>query len=211
MKTERESRIELAEICRLMYQKDLISSTDGNVSVKLKNDRLLITPSGIHKGFLKPADVIVTDMQGKKISGSRNASQEILMHIEAYNTRPDINSVIHAHPIYCIAFTLAGLDLGSDFLPEVVLSVGRIPIVPYSTPTSSEVAEKIREYIATYDAMILDRHGSLTVGKTVFDAFNMLERMEHVAKVMCFARQLGPVQHLSPAQLEKLQALLPAN
>lgn len=208
MKTEREHRIELVEICRRMYEKNFITSTDGNVSIRLKNDRLLITPSGVHKGFLTPDQLILTDLNGKKISGKYNASLEIQMHVGVYSVRKDVWAVVHAHPIHCIAFTLAGLELGKDHLPEVVLSVGEIPIVPYTTPTSYEVPEKIQEYIKTKDALILDRHGSLTVGKDLQDAYNKLERIEHVAQVMFVARQLGPVKHLSSSQLHQLMQIL---
>lgn len=208
MKTQREYRQEIVEICRLMYQKNLITSTDGNVSVRYQEDRLLITPSGVHKGFLKPEDLIVTDIQGNKISGNRSASAEIQMHIGVYEERKDIRAVLHAHPIYCIAFTLTGITLGRDYLPEVILSVGEIPIVPYTTPTSYEVPEKIREYIKSYDAVILDRHGALTIGKDLFNAFCKLERMEHVAQTMFAARQLGPLRHLSSDQLQKLKTIV---
>jgi len=208
VKTEREYRKELAEVCQRMYEKNFISSTDGNVSVRVHPQRLLITPSGIHKGFLKPEQLIVTDLKGKKISGTGRASQEIQMHLEVYEQRPDIFAVVHAHPIFCIAHTLVGLDLGKDHLPEVILSVGEIPIVPYTTPTSYEVPEKIRNFIQRHDALILDRHGALCLGKDLWDAFNKLERMEHVAQVMFVARQLGPVRHLSSEQLQKLTPLV---
>ena len=208
MKTERQFRIELAQVCRWMYEKNLISSTDGNVSVKLNDHRMLITPSGVNKGFLKPEDFIVTDLNGKKLSGSKNPSQEISMHVKVYAQRKDIYAVVHAHPIHCIAFTLAGKNLGEDYLPEVVLSVGKIPIVPYTTPTTNEVGQGIESYIQKYNAMILDRHGALTLGKTLLDAFNNLERMEHVAHVMFVAHQLGPLKHLREDELQKLHQLL---
>lgn len=207
MKTQREHRQEMVEICRLMYEKNLITSTDGNVSVRYQRDRFLITPSGVHKGFLKAEDLIVADLQGNKISGTRKASLEIQMHVAVYEQREDVTAVVHAHPVHCIAFTLSGLNLGKDYLPEVVLSVGEIPIVPYTTPTSYEVPEKIKDYIKTYEAVILDRHGALTLGKNLFDAFCKLERMEHVAQTMFIARQLGPLQRLSDQQLQTLMAM----
>ena len=182
----------------------LITSTDGNVSVRTGKDRFLITPSGAHKGFLKPQDLIVSDASGNKISGSGRASKEIQMHVAVYRTREDIAAVVHAHPIHCIAFTLAGLNLGGDYLPEVVLSVGEIPVVPYSTPTSDEVPERIQSFIQRHDAVILDRHGALTLGKDLFDAFCKLERVEHVAHTMFVARQLGPLKQLSSDQMDKL-------
>lgn len=207
MKTQREYRQEVVRICRLMYEKNLITSTDGNVSVRYQRDRFLITPSGVHKGFLKAEDLIVADLRGNKISGTRKASLEIQMHVAVYEQREDVTAVVHAHPVHCIAFTLSGLNLGKDYLPEVILSVGEIPIVPYTTPTSYEVPEKIKNYIKTYEAVILDRHGALTLGKNLFDAFCKLERMEHVAQTMFIARQLGPLQRLSDEQLQTLMAM----
>lgn len=208
MKTQRELRQELVETCRWMYEKNFITSTDGNVSVRYRENQILITPSGVHKGFLKPEDLIVTDLQGNKISGNRKASQEIAMHTAVYEMRRDIMAVVHAHPVHCIAFTLAGLNLGKNYLPEVILSVGEIPIVPYTTPTSAEVPQKIKEFILHYEALILDRHGALTIGKNLFEAYCKLERMEHVAQTLFVARQLGPIQHLSSEELQKLQRLL---
>lgn len=208
MKTEREWRVDLAKICGLMYAKNLITSTDGNISVRYREDRLLITPSGVHKGFLTPDQFVVTDLSGKVLSGKSKASQEIYMHLAVYRERPDVMAVIHAHPIHCIAFTLTGLDFGKTHLPEVILSVGEIPIVPYTTPTTQEVPDMISSYIRSKDALILDRHGSLTVGKDLWDAFNKLERIEHVAQVMFVARQLGPIKHLSSDQLQSLGKIL---
>ena len=208
MKTQREIRQEMTAICHQMYAKNLITSTDGNISVRVGENKMLITPSGIHKGFIKLDDFVLTDLNGNLLQGTRRASQEISMHVGAYQSRPDIGAVIHAHPVHCIAFTMAGVSLGEDYLPEVILSVGKIPIVPYTTPTTDEVPAQIKSYLHNYNAMILDRHGSLTVGKSLQEAYNLLERIEHVAQTVFLARQLGPIKRLQPHELSKLQALL---
>ena len=207
MENERAYRQEIVEICRLLYEKNLMSSTDGNVSVRVDKDHLLITPSGVHKGFLKPEELILTDMKGERVSGTGRPSQEILMHLCSYQERPEIRAVLHAHPVHCIAMTLAGMDLRGNYLPEVILSVGEIPVIPYTTPTTEEVPRMIREYVRKYDAMILDRHGALTIGKNLMEAFCKMERLEHVAQTVVIAKQLGNLKPLTAEELQKLKQM----
>lgn len=201
---ERQARKDIVEVCKRIHSRGWISSTDGNVSVKLGRDRILTTPSGIHKGFMEERDLVVTNLEGKLLTGSRNPSSEIQMHLTCYRQRPEINAVVHAHPTLCIAFSLAGITLAKCLLPEVVFTLGSIPTANYSTPTTDEVPKSIEGLIRDYDAVILERHGSLTVGKTVFDAYNTLERMEHVAEITHKAKQLGEVHPLGKAELDKL-------
>ncbi|MBF0276079.1 MAG: class II aldolase/adducin family protein [Nitrospinae bacterium] len=201
---EREARKNIVDICKRIHERGWISSTDGNVSMKLGRDRILTTPSGIHKGFMTESDLVVTDMKGKLLSGSRKPSSELMMHITCYEQRPEINAVVHAHPTLCIAFSLAGVTLAKCLLPEVVFTLGSIPTAGYSTPTTNEVPKSIETLIQDYDGVILERHGSLTVGKTIFEAYNTLERMEHVAEITHKARQLGEVHPLNEEQMNKL-------
>jgi len=201
---ERQARKDIVEVCKRIHRRGWISSTDGNVSMKLGRDRILTTPSGIHKGFMEERDLVVTDMKGKLLTGSRKPSSEIQMHLTCYRERPDISAVVHAHPTLCIAFSLAGITLAKCLLPEVVFTLGSIPTANYSTPTTDEVPKSIEGLIKDYDAVILERHGSLTVGNTVFDAYNTLERMEHVAEITHKARQLGEVHPLGEDELDKL-------
>lgn len=205
IKNEEEHRRDIVQICRRIYAKGWIAASDGNVSVRLPRGRILATPTKLHKGFISEGDLTVIDMQGKQISGKYGPSSEIMMHLECYKLRPEIMAVVHAHPTYCVAFSLAGLSLAKCMLPEVVFTLGSIPTAPYSTPTTEEVPRSIEEYIKDFDAMILERHGSLTVGKDVYEAYNLLERIEHVAEITHAARQLGDVHPLSPQQIEKLQ------
>ena len=199
-----KARNDLIHFCSLMYQKDLISSTDGNSSIKVSEDRILITPSGLHKGFLKEDDLVVCDLQGKKVSGKNKPSSEINTHLSVYRQRPDVLAVVHAHPPTCIAFTVAGLELETEALPEVILALGKVPIVPYSTPSSQDSGYAIQGIIENYDALILSHHGTVTVGKTLFQAFDRLEKLEHAARVLYLAHQLGGVKKLSKDEVLKL-------
>ncbi len=206
MISEREARKQIVEVGRWLYEKDLIVATDGNLSVKL-NNRIIATPSGVSKGFLKENELVVVDLEGNKITGSGKPSTELKMHLEVYKVRPDVQAVVHAHPPKCTAFTIAGVPLTQCVMPEVVVSLGAIPTAPYATPSTDEVVLSIREPIQQTDAVMLDRHGSLTVGDTIYTAYRKLEKMEHAAEVMMYARMLGGVQTLSTNEVDKLMAL----
>jgi L-fuculose-phosphate aldolase len=204
---ERAARRDIVAVCRRIYERGWIAATDGNVSVLLGPDRVLATPTGINKGTMSEDDLIVVDRQGKTISGTRKPSSELLMHLAAYDERPDVKAVVHAHPTNCIAFSLAGVSLAQCLLPEIVFTFGSIPTTAYTTPTTDEVPKEIRKWLRDFDAMILDRHGSLTVGPDVHVAYDKLERMEHVAEITFRARQLGPIRPLPPEQIARLQAV----
>jgi L-fuculose-phosphate aldolase len=195
------------EVIRRVYARGWIAATDGNVSVLLSPDRVLATPTGINKGSMTEEDLIVVDRQGARVSGTRAPSSELRMHLATYDERPDVRAVVHAHPTNCIAFSLAGVSLAQCLLPEIVFTFGSIPTTAYTTPTTEEVPREIRRWVRDFDAMILDRHGSLTVGADVFAAYDKLERMEHVAEITFRARQLGPIRPLTPAQIGHLQAV----
>lgn len=207
MSTEREARRDIVDVCRQIYARGWITATDGNVSVLLGPDRVLATPTAINKGKMTEDDLIVVDRKGAVVSGTRKPSSELRMHLAAYDERPDVRAVVHAHPTNCIAFSLAGVSLAQCLLPEIVFTFGSIPTTAYTTPTTEEVPNEIRKWLRDFDAMILDRHGSLTVGADVHAAYDKLERMEHVAEITFRARQLGPIKPLSPEQIRKLQAV----
>lgn len=207
MSTEREARRDIVEVCRQIYARGWITATDGNVSVLLGPDRVLATPTAINKGKMTEDDLLVVDRRGGVITGSRKPSSELRMHLAAYDERPDVRAVVHAHPTNCIAFSLAGVSLAQCLLPEIVFTFGSIPTTAYTTPTTEEVPDEIRKWVRDFDAMILDRHGSLTLGADVFAAYDKLERMEHVAEITFRARQLGPLRPLAPEQIDKLQAV----
>jgi L-fuculose-phosphate aldolase len=205
--SEAEARRQIVEVCRRVYARGWITATDGNVSVLLSQDRVLATPTNVNKGTLGEDDLIIVDRAGTKISGTRPPSSELRMHLAAYDERPDVRGVVHAHPTNCIAFSLAGVSLAQCLLPEIVFTFGSIPTTAYTTPTTEEVPREVKKWLRDFDAMILDRHGSLTVGADVFAAYDKLERMEHVAEITFRARMLGPIRPLSPAQVEQLRGV----
>ena len=207
---EAELRAEVVRISRLMWEKGFVAASDGNVSARLGRDRLLATPSGHSKGFLSTADVVLCDLEGRPVrssyqSGSkREPSSEILLHLAVYRHRADVRAVVHAHPPTAIAFSIAGISLAQCVLPEVVVNLGTVPTTAYATPSSLEGPQVIRDLIRDHDALILDRHGTVTVGETLFEAYMKLEKVEHLAKVTLAARQLGRVGLLPPEEVQKL-------
>lgn len=209
-RTEQAWREEIVRVCRLMHERGYVTATDGNVSVRLSRNRILSTPSGFSKGFLTPEQLVVTDLKGRKIPSHEPASRdlkptsELLMHLEAYRQRPDIGAVIHAHPPICVALSIAGISLAKCLLPEVVVTLGLIPTTEYATPSSAEGPRVIRDLIVNHDALILQRHGTLTVGKDPFDAYLKLEKVEHLAYVTLILRQLGRETPLPPEEVAKL-------
>jgi L-fuculose-phosphate aldolase len=206
MHTQQQLKEDIVRICRMLHRKNYLAATDGNVSVRL-GDRVLITPSGINKGLMEAYQVITVDLTGRVLTGEGDPTSEIRMHLLAYELRPDIAAVVHAHLPYATACTLAGIDLLEPILPEVVITLGGIPTAPYATPGTAEVPEAIRGIIQEYDALLLSRHGAMTVGPDVMDAYNKMEKLEHTARVVLAARLQGPLPPLPPAEVEKLRRL----
>lgn len=211
--TEGSARQEIVRVCRLLWERGYVTATDGNVSVRLGPDRLLATPSGLSKGFLTAEQLVLTDLNGVPLPDSEQTapglrpSSELRMHCAAYRERPDIAAVVHAHPPIATACTVAGVSLAEGVLPEVVVNLGAIPMARYATPSSAEGPEVIRELIADHDALLLDHHGSLTVGQTAFEAYLKLEKVENAAQVYLAARQLGAVRALPPEEMCHLLAI----
>jgi L-fuculose-phosphate aldolase len=197
---------DIVRICQMLHRKNYLAATDGNVSVRL-GDRLLITPSGVNKGLMEADQVLTVDLRGQVLEGEGRPSSEIRMHLLAYELRPDVAAVVHAHLPYATGCTLAGIDLLEPILPEVVITLGGIPTAPYATPGTPEVPAAIRDFIQEYDAILLSRHGAMTVGRDVMDAYNKMEKLEHTARVVLAARLQGPVAPLPAAEVEKLRRL----
>lgn len=202
------NEVELREsICKLgvrLYELGMVAATDGNLSVRLGPDRYLCTPSGMSKAEMLPEDMIIADGQGQLVAGERKVTSEFFTHLAAYEERPDVMAVIHAHPTYGIALTLAGISLEAPVLPETVALFGGIPTAPYATPSSKEGAEAIRPYIRECDGLLMDRHGALTVGKTLMEAFMKMEKLEHAAQICYLAYALGKVAPLNSEQMRKI-------
>lgn len=202
--TELELRKAVCEAGRRLYARNLVAATDGNISARLGPDRYLCTPSAVSKGFMSPNDLVIADGQGKRVSGNGKVTSEFFTHLAAYEERPDVKAVVHAHPPKAIAFTLAGISLAECVLPEVVYTIGGIPTTEYATPATREGSEVIRSLIRECDAVMLARHGAVTVGVTVFDALFKMEKIEHAAETLLTAQLLGQVPTLTKKEVEKL-------
>ena len=211
MKEEVQKRREIIEWGRLAYEKGFLPGASGNLSIKLNDDQLLITPSGVSKGGLLQKDLIKFDMRKNKSVGasSRKPSSEIRMHAFIYQQRKDVSAILHAHPVYAVALSAAGISLEKVILPESLFALGTIVTCPYATPTTREVVASIRPAILEgHQALVLARHGSVTLGKTMEEAFMRLESLEHVATVTAVARSIGKVTALSQKEIQKIENML---
>jgi L-fuculose-phosphate aldolase len=203
----REARAAVAEISCRLYARGLIAAADGNVSVRVGADRIAVTPSGLSKGFLTADDIVITDLAGRRVAGRGRPTSELKMHTFAYAERPDIAAVVHAHPPVTVALALAGVSMAQCVLSESCLVLGAVPTAAYATPSTDEVTAALRPMIAAANAIIMDRHGALTLGRTLEEAYNRMETLEHTAKITHAARVLGPVTPLPEADIEKLRAV----
>ena len=207
---EQTLREQICHIGRLMHQAGHIDGTSGNISARLDSDRILATPSGLAKGFMTPDQILLLDMDGQKIGPPTTdntdllPTSEILMHLECYRRRDDVGGVVHAHPPTAVALTIAGIPFDPCVIPEVVIVLGVIPTTPYATPASAENRDAITQLIREHDVIMLAHHGSLTAAVTVWDAYLRLESLEHTARILYMAHQLGQVNTLPPHQIEKL-------
>ena len=207
MSTESSLRADIVEVGRRMYARGYTASNDGNISVRLGADRLLMTPKGICKGFMTPDMMCITDLDGRKLQGDRDPSSEMLMHLEVYRQRPDVQAVVHAHPPTATGFAVAGIPLDRAVLAEVLTPLGSIPIAEYATPSTKELPEAVRKYIKAHDGMLLANHGALTVGGDLDGAYYKMETIEHFAKISLVARLLGRENLLSREEVMRLQDL----
>jgi len=207
MSSESTLRADIVEVGRRMYARGYTASNDGNISVRLGADRLLMTPKSVCKGFMTPDMMCITDLEGRKLQGDRDPSSEMLMHLEVYRQRPDAQAVVHAHPPTATGFAVAGIPLDRAVLAEVLTTLGSIPIAEYATPSTRELPEAVRKYIKAHDGMLLANHGALTVGADLYGAYYKMETIEHFAKISLVARLLGRENLLSREEVMRLQEL----
>ena len=194
----------LVAVGRRIYDKGFVAANDGNISVRVDESRILISPTGVSKGFMKPESMVVTDMQGNPLRGEGKPSSEVRLHLTVYKERPDISAVCHAHPVTATAFASAGIPLDRPILPEVIISIGAIPLVPYGTPGTDELADPLLEFLPNHDAFLLSHHGALTLGKDIWTAYHRMETLEHFALILHAAMSLGPVPSLKQNEVQAL-------
>ncbi|MGH9674515.1 MAG: class II aldolase/adducin family protein [Bryobacteraceae bacterium] len=203
-KTETELRQDIVEVGRLVYQKGWVAANDGNISIRLDQERILCTPTGVSKGMMHVDDLIICDMQGNKILGRRERTSEIMMHLTVFGIRPDVRSVVHAHPPVATGFATAGRPLTQALLPEVIIALGCVPLADYGLPGTPELTEPMLPYIPKYDAILMGNHGAVCYGDDVFRAFFRMETVEHYARIALVAELLGGAKVLPKVEVDKL-------
>jgi L-fuculose-phosphate aldolase len=205
--TESALRADIVEVGRRMYARRYTASNDGNISVRLGADRLLMTPKSVCKGFMTPDMMCITDLDGRKLQGDRDPSSEMLMHLEVYRQRADVQAVVHAHPPVATGFAVAGIPLDRAVLAEVLTTLGSVPIAEYATPSTAELPAAVRKYVKAHDGMLLANHGALTIGPDLFNAYYKMETIEHFATISLVARLLGRENLIAREEVDRLQAL----
>jgi L-fuculose-phosphate aldolase len=203
--SESNIRETICRVARRLYDRNLVAATDGNISARLGDDRFLCTPSGSSLASIEPDDLVTANGRAEKVAGIGKVTSEFFTHLAAYEERPDVLAVVHSHPPRAVALTLAGISLVEPLLPEVVGSLGGIPTAQYATPATQEGATAIRNLIRQCDAVLLDRHGAVTVGASVWDALHKMEKVEHAAETVAWAHLLGTPSHLTDEQFERLR------
>lgn len=202
---EEMQRRELARYSGWIAQLGFAPGTSGNLSARLGRDRLLVTPTGMSKRFLKPEDMVIVDLQGRLVAGDRNATSELSMHLAIYHLRDDVHAVVHSHPPVATAFACSGRGLDDRLCQEAIMTLGTVPLARYATTGTDEVAASLAPYIPAHDAILMENHGSVTYGATVLEAFLRTETLEHLAQVTLACHQLGSPRPLGATEIAQLQ------
>lgn len=209
MRSEFELKKEICEIGKRIYNRGMVAANDGNISVKLNENEYLCTPTGVSKGFMTPEYICKVDRDGNVIQANRDfkPSSEIKMHMRVYKERPDVNSVVHAHPMYATGFAIAGIPLVQPIMPEAVIALGCVPIAEYGTPSTEEIPDAVSKYLPHYDAVLLENHGALTYSDSLLAAYHKMESVEFYAQLLFISQQLGGPKELSDKQVQELYEL----
>jgi len=207
LKTELDYKREIIKFAHLCYERNLLVAMDGNLSVRLPNGNIICTQAACHKGMLTEEQLVVIDVEGRKLRGKGEPTSEMAMHLACYRERPDVRAVIHAHPPLAIGFTIAGVSLARCVLPEVVLTLGVVPTLDYVTTGTPALAQQVGEASRDNDAMLMDRHGAVALGGDLLEAFCRLETLEHTARITMVARSLGQVRELPPKEAAHLRSM----
>src|SRR3954453_1829669 len=204
MPTERKHREDIVRYGRMLHERGFVAAMDGNLSVRLKEDLVLVTPTCLSKGSMRSTDMVIVDMEGQRISGRRNVTSEIGMHLLIYRLRADVQAICHAPPPTATGFAAAGMALTEPLVCEVVMGLGTIPLARYGTPGTSELAQTLEPYVPNYDAILMSNHGVVTYGDTLERAYMKMETVEHFAEIALVTHLLGRQQPLKQGEIEKL-------
>jgi L-fuculose-phosphate aldolase len=205
-RSEEQHRQDICAIGRRLYERGHIVAGEGNLSVRLDENRILTTPTCLNKGMMSPEDLVIMDLNGRHLEGDRQISSESGMHLLFYQMRSDVQAVCHAHPPTATGFAASGQGLDQALLPEVVVCLGKVPLVRYATPGTAELSAVLEPYVPHYDALLLANHGAVTCGPDLLTAFYRMEIVEHFAKISLAARLAGQPQLLSTREVAKLMA-----
>jgi L-fuculose-phosphate aldolase len=204
MATEVSQRRAIVHFGKLLHERGYVAATDGNLSVRLNQQSILITPTGISKGMMRPQDLVVVDDKGRKLAGSRNVSSEIALHLLIYRMRDDVNAVVHAHPMVATGYAAAGIGLDTALVSEAFIGLGAVPLAPYATPGTLDLSEAIRPFVLQHQAILLANHGVVTYAEDLAHAYMKMELVEHFATISLVTRLLGQQHPLTQQDLEKL-------
>ena len=204
-RTEVELRRDLVRFSRLLYRLGFMPGTSGNLSVRLDDSRLLVTPTGVSKFLLRSADIVIVDLEGRHLDGYRKATSEVSMHLAVYRHRNDVTAVIHSHPPIATAFACVGRGLDEMLCQEAVMTLGVVPLATYAATGTEEVAASLAPFIPDHDAILLANHGAVSCGRTLLEAFQKMEIVEHLANITLVAHQLGAPRTLEHEQIKQLR------
>ena len=201
-----DAREAIVLVCRRLYDRGLVAGPDGNVSVRRDDGTVLVTPTGLSKVDVTPDDLVVVSLEGRVREGRRAPSSELRMHLRIYQRRPDVHAIVHAHPPVATGFAVAGEAFVAPVLPEVILQLGEVPLVPYATPGSDALADAFEPFLADHDGFLMANHGATTIAPSLATAHQRMESLEHAARILLAARALGRVNELSAADVRSLRA-----
>lgn len=198
---------EIVKVCQLVYQNKFVAAYDGNISARTENNSVIITRSGICKGDVTISDLVEIDFNGNKISGKGKISTENKLHLFIYKRRKDAIAVVHCHPVFATALGLVENKYLENYFPEVLLTLGKIPICEYATPSTEEITNSIADFVESSNALILKNHGAVTIGNSLMDAYYKMEKLEHAAKTILLAKAIGEPRKLSFEEIDKLLSI----
>jgi L-fuculose-phosphate aldolase len=205
--SERQHRQQIVQFGHSLHQSGFVAATDGNLSVRLDNGRILVTPTCISKGRMRSSDLVIVNIEGKRLAGKRRVSSEIGMHLLIYRLRPDVHGIVHAHPPTATGFAASGYDLNRPLVCEVVVGLGSIPLARYGTPGTPELTDALAPLVPHHDAILMANHGVVTFGSSLESAYMKMETVEHFAKIALVTHLLGNEQPLGEQEVQKLQAV----
>jgi len=203
-----EIKENILHVCSRLYQWQMVDATGGNVSARFGTDKVIATPAGMSKGFLKAKDLVELDLEGRPLEREeKQVTSEIGLYLRIFQARPDVAAAIHAHPPHATAFAVTGKSLTTDALPESAVFLGKVPLVPYGTPGTDELHTEVDKYLARHDVFLLANHGALTLGRNIIEAYHRMECLEHTARILWLAESLGRVKRLSSEQVDRLLSI----